>query len=413
VRKIKVGLVGIGGFGSNHLKQIRNFCDNGRVLLEAVCDKNIDVYEKNLVELNFNNIRKYVDYEAFLGSEKGLDLVIICTPIPMHMSMSCLAMEAGYNVLLEKPPAVTIQDIDKIIATKVKTGKMCFVGFQMTSCKSFVSFKESLQSDIIGGILKIAGTGTWCRDHGYFTRAPWVGKILYNGNYVLDGTVNNPLAHVLNNCLILAGSKATKDASPQWVQSELYKANDIESEDTSCLRVMTQGGTEVYFIATICGKNNDLPYIIVTGERGKGIWSYNGTCEFYDTEGTLIKRNSIISDSNNDHYENIISYLQGLSNKIPCNIEDTRNFVLVSNLAFESSKITHKIDKQYLDYLNTDKIKISEINEKTDFLYLRDIEKIVEQAVVECKLFSELGVAWAVETSRFYAENYTKFELYK
>jgi predicted dehydrogenase len=413
MRKAKVALVGIGGFGVSHLNTISQLQEKGTVELSAVCDKNLALYESNLDKFNFNNIRKYTDYEEFLAKEKALDLVILSTPIPLHKAMSCMAMEAGNNVLLEKPPAVTIQDIDYIIAAQQKTQKHCFVGFQMTSSKSFLQFKEELQSGIIGELTRITGAGNWCRSQGYFTRSPWVGKLIHNGNYVLDGTVNNPFAHLLNNCLLLAGLKDKKYRVPNWVQAELYRSNNIEGEDTSCVRVMTVGNTEVYFLATICSKKNDLPIINVLGTKGRALWRYDGFYEFYDLNNNLIKENCIVSNANLDHLENITNYIMGENSELPCSISDTRDFVLTSNLAFESSKTTHKIAKEYLAYFNENCERIDELKQNKDFIYLKDIEDIINSSVKEGKLFSELGIKWSMKTSPFYAKDYKSFELYK
>lgn len=66
-------------------------------------------------------------------------------------------------MLLEKPPAVTIQDIDEIISAAEETGRLCAVNFLLTSSKSFLDLKNRVKEGRLGKIRKIAGAGLWKR----------------------------------------------------------------------------------------------------------------------------------------------------------------------------------------------------------------------------------------------------------
>jgi len=112
--KLRLALVGLGGMGKTHLKVIRQLADEGKVELVAVCNRNSDRFSESLSKFGFESAHRYEDYDVFINSGEKLDLVVISTPIPLHKIMSCKALTAGYNVLLEKPPAVTIQDIDEM-----------------------------------------------------------------------------------------------------------------------------------------------------------------------------------------------------------------------------------------------------------------------------------------------------------
>ena len=306
--RLKIGLVGVGGFGQVLLKYIFKLQDEGRLDLSAVCDIHPETFPSATEGVTPGLIRTHSDYDHFLNSERQLDAIMIATPIPLHVEMGIKAMEAGYNVMLEKPPALTLQDIDRMIDMRKRTGKVFAIGFQHTSEQSFVRFSELIRNGMIGKIKTICAAGLWKRTRGYFTRSEWVGKLLLNGNYVLDGTINNPFSHLLMNCLILSGLQDQQEVSPKWVQAELYHANDIESEDTSCLRAKMDNGIEILYWASICGQNDGTPFIMVEGTGGKASWDYDGRIRHWDTTDRLQNEFTVESDRRYDHLVNFTDY---------------------------------------------------------------------------------------------------------
>jgi len=343
--RLKIGLAGVGGFGQVLLKYIFKLQDEGRLDLSAVCDINPETLPSTVAGATQGLIRAHSNYDRFLNSERQLDAIIIATPIPLHVEMGIKAMEAGYNVMLEKPPALTLQDMDRMIDMRKRTGKVFAIGLQHTSEKSFVRFSELIHSGMIGEIKAICAAGLWKRTRGYFTRSEWVGKLLLNGNYVLDGTINNPFSHLLMNCLILSGFQDQQEVSPKWVQAELYHANDIKSEDTSCLRAKMDNGIEILYWASICGQDNGTPFIMAEGTGGKALWDYDGRISHWDATDQLQNEFTVECDRRHDHLVNFTDFLAGRTDRLSCPLEATRKFVLTANLAFESAGKTKKLTK--------------------------------------------------------------------
>ena len=85
---------------------------------------------------------------------------------------------------MEKPPAVTIQDIDEIIGVANKRGQLCEVNFQTITGKAFRILVEKLRKGQLGDIEKVVGVGMWKRTQAYYQRTPWAGKLVHNSNYV-------------------------------------------------------------------------------------------------------------------------------------------------------------------------------------------------------------------------------------
>ncbi|SNX54649.1 Gfo/Idh/MocA family oxidoreductase [Thermoanaerobacterium sp. RBIITD] len=398
----RIGLIGISGFGSIHLRSI-NFLEGKKVNLKAITEVN---YEKNkdiINKLSLNGVKYFKDYRQMLNDMKNLDFVVISTPIHFHAQMAIDAIKEGFNVLLEKPPAVTIQDINAIIEAKRNYNKICAVDFQNTSGTAFRKLIEYIKSGKLGKIKTIIGVGCWKRDDSYYQRNNWAGKLVINNNYVLDGSINNPLAHLLNNELIIAESSEKGGGEPKEVISELYHGHKIEGEDTACVKIVTTKGIEVYYYSTLCNKREELPYIIVEAEKANVYWNYDNKFRIKYFDG-----NEEVYDGGKEDlfvkiYENMIEHLFK-GKELYCPVEITRNFVLASNGAFESSKEIFDIPDEFIEV---------NIEDGKKFTYIKNIREIIEYASENKKLFSEMNVNWGRKTEKVNMKNYEKFDLFK
>ena len=88
MERLKLGLVGIGGFGQVLLKVIRKLQEEDRVELSAVGDIHLEKFLHTLEEKPLGTIRTHSDYDRFLNRERHLDAIIIATPIPLHADQS-------------------------------------------------------------------------------------------------------------------------------------------------------------------------------------------------------------------------------------------------------------------------------------------------------------------------------------
>ena len=402
MKRCKVGLVGIGGMGDAHLAFLRSMADRGRAELCAACDRDLARYAPNLEKHGFRGVRQYGDFDAFLRAGEALDLVVISTPIHLHRSMFCKTVEAGYNVLLEKPPAVTLQDLDAMRETLAGAKVLGAVGFQHTAEKSFVAFQKRLEEGVIGEVCSVRAQGIWRRYRSYFARTPWAGRLRLGGQYVLDGTVNNPFAHLIQNALLLArtGGRSSQIAE---VRAELYHANPIESEDTSCVKIRTKGGVDILFAATIAAQTEEAPFIRVVGSKGEGFWDYEGNFRFARGENDVpFETAKIDCDAPLDLYDSVFDFLTGESDRVCCTLEDTRDFVLAGNLAFVSSGLTHGIGDAYVRVAH---------DESGEYLHIPGVNDLLHRAVRENRLYSECGAPWGVPSRSATAEGFTAFTL--
>lgn len=402
MKKCKTALIGIHGFGRKHLKQL--LLMQTREDLELIAVSDLRMPSEDLLFFKDQGINCYTDYKKMLLDEREIDFVVLSTPIHLHAAMAIDVMESGYHILLEKPPASVIQELDKIIETAEKTGRECAVNFLNASGKAFKELQRVLSAAVLGEIKTITGIGLWQRDENYYARTSWSGKVKEGEKYILDGTIHNSLSHLLNNMLIIAGIVNKDDEQaivPILARGELYHANAIDSEDTSCIQVKMSNGVELYYYATQCSLEPQTPCIRIDGSEGSAIWDYN---------------NSLIIEKNGDReiyefgeenylenmYMNLIKVISGESDKLICPVKATRNFMLVSNGSFESSGRIHAIPVGFCH-------KVTAEQDNSYVTTIPNIEEIFHSAAEKKLLFSDMGVPWSHTTMPFNLSDYNRF----
>ncbi|MFF5722001.1 Gfo/Idh/MocA family protein [[Kitasatospora] papulosa] len=258
-------LAGARGHGRWHLANIRRLQHQGLVRLAGICeltpltDDELDVFAGEMPEQS-------ADFGALLDST-GARVAVVCTPIPTHTALALTAAARGVHLLLEKPPAATWADYARMADGVREAGVACQIGFQSFGSHAVPAVKELIGDGAIGSVRGIGAAGAWVRDDAYFRRAPWAGRRRMNGTDVVDGVLTNPLAHAVATALELAGRGTAEDVKS--IETELFRAHDIESDDTSCVRITTTDGMPVTVAVTLCAEEAGEPYVVVHGDRGR------------------------------------------------------------------------------------------------------------------------------------------------
>jgi predicted dehydrogenase len=113
--RLRVGVVGAGIYGSNH---IAAYHWNRDVDLVAVCDFRQE--RRDAVERRYG-VKAYAQVEAMLEAER-LDALSVATPDAFHLDPTLAAIRQGVPVLVEKPLATSIQDANDIIEAAERAG---------------------------------------------------------------------------------------------------------------------------------------------------------------------------------------------------------------------------------------------------------------------------------------------------
>lgn len=402
MKNIKVGIIGIAGFAKAHLRALDLFNPEEKLFLTAACEVN-SAFAENLAEFAKKEIRTYIDCDTMFKGEQGkLDFIIIPTSIQSHKILAISAMKNGFNVLLEKPPAATIQNLDEIIAASVDTGKFCAVSFQLVYTEDFAKIKELIVNNYLGKLKSITGKMSWQRNSDYYSRNKWAGKTKVDDNWIMDGSISNPGAHYLNNMLIL-GTCGDKNVSLGKINAEFYKANENECEDTVCLNSTLTNGVTVNYYTTLAGGTYHNPVLIFHFENGKIEWEIpeKVTVKKKDSEEySFCLKDPDMHINQHGIYKNILDHIRN-GDEILCDINATRLFMLAVNGAYESAQAVEKIPPEYLIIDKTDKgatsVKIDNIN------------LIIDEAMEKEVLFSDLNVPWSKKRDTFEIRKYCNF----
>lgn len=377
---LNTALIGAGGFGYCHLLALKKLASQQKIKLTAVCD----VEARFRPELESKGIAFFTDYRDLLSAIPDLDYITISTPIHTHSEIASACLQHGIHVLLEKPPAILPEEFKRLTAAQASSGKICAVNYTMTADLAFRKLIELLKNREFGQIHAITGSGLYKRYQSYYLGSPWLGHLTYKNYPLRDGTINNPLSHLLNNMLLLAG--ASGSGRPASVEAELYRVYPISGEDTSCLRIVMENGTQLLFYATLCSLEQTPAQITVTGSKGSALWKYPG---YLQTAAG--QENYPVEENPTDQIQdNICEFLLN-GTPLFSPLSSCRNTVLVSDAAFRSVKEIHSIPDNF----------IRSYQENGEHgRALTGIENFVQSAASRQALFSELNLPWAVANQK-------------
>jgi len=277
--------------------------------------------------------RIFPDLGALLAFAPGqIDAILNPTPIPLHRPITIQCLEAGFPVWLEKPPVARLEELDELIEAAGRTGRPVDVCFNSLYSFRVRELKAELAAGVFGAVRRVRGMGGWIRPARYWTRAGWVGRVRDGSTWIYDGTINNPFAHVVCNCLFFAAPQTDALAEFDSLDARLWHANPIESEDTSSLRLTTREGVEVLCHLTLCPEEEIPPVTVIDAEKA--------TISLEDFQDVTIAWHDGRHERRQGFSENRIEMLETLCHNLrnagdrPCPLSMTRPFVRLVNAAF-------------------------------------------------------------------------------
>jgi UDP-2-acetamido-3-amino-2,3-dideoxy-glucuronate N-acetyltransferase len=144
VSAVKVGVVGSGYWGRNHVRVFNNLgalshvCDTSCEALDAVCG-------------SLDGVTATTCFEDILARPE-ISGVVIATPAVTHFELARAAMEAGKDVLVEKPLALSIQEGKELVEISERTGRVLMVGHILLYHPAVAALKSIMDSGELGKI---------------------------------------------------------------------------------------------------------------------------------------------------------------------------------------------------------------------------------------------------------------------
>jgi len=330
--KIKFAVVGLGSIGKRHIA-VLDAEPNAEIV--AICDTD----ENKCIELSglYGGLKWYNDFDTMLG-EVQADVVNIVTPHALHKSMSIAASKKGFNVLVEKPMALSVEDCNEMNIAAQKSGVKLWVVKQNRHNVPVRLAKEAIAAGRLGKIFMIKCDILWNRYQGYYDDSPWRGILKEEG-----GALFTQASHFIDLLIWWCGDIVS-------VKGHMETQNhSIETEDSGCAIMKFSSGTIGSLVWTTCVYNKNYEgSITIIGERGtiKIGGKYLNKIEYWDVEGFPLDENIEYTD-----LPNAYGKYQGTSSNHDKVISDLINELRTGNGTmvdgFEGVKTIDAIEKIY------------------------------------------------------------------
>ena len=256
MKKVRIGIIGIGNMGSVHAGNIIDGkCPE--LELSAVCD--IKAEKLEAIKEKSPDTALFYDAEEMMDS--GLiDAVLIAIPHYDHPKYAIMAMKKGLHVMVEKPAGVYTKQVLEMNAAAEKCNvKFALMMNQRTNC-IYRKMREIVKSGEMGAIKRTSWIITdWYRPQAYYDSGDW--RATWSGEG--GGVLLNQCPHNLDLWQWICGM-------PKKVEAKLHygKWHDIEVEDDVTAYVEYENGATGTFITT----TGDVPgtnRFEITLEHGK------------------------------------------------------------------------------------------------------------------------------------------------
>lgn len=340
-------VVGYGGMGAGF--HVKNALTSDVVNLLGVYD--IDEAKNELARSR--GIYAYSSFEEVLADER-VDMITVAVPNDSHLDLVVRALEAGKNVLCEKPVALSMADLDAMISAAEKSGKIFSVHQNRRFDVDYLAIKKIVEDGKIGKPLRIES-----RIHGSRgIPSDWRGTKEHGGGMILDWGV-----HLIDQILQIVKEPIKR------VHCTVTNYTNKEVDDGFYLTLTFASGIEAFievgtlnFIA--------LPRFYMKAEKGTAIISDWRECAkvvkckyWHESEvvpvetaagltKTMAPRDSVtveefseerpVSDVHN-YYRNFCAAIDGKETQMVTHAE-MRKVLRVMELAFKSAELDQTID---------------------------------------------------------------------
>jgi myo-inositol 2-dehydrogenase/D-chiro-inositol 1-dehydrogenase len=217
MKKIKVGVIGVGRIGKLHLENLAVRIPSAEVV--AVADVFVEEAEKFAARFGIKTVT--ADYREIL-SNKDIEAVIICSPTDTHAQYTIEAAQAGKHIFCEKPLDLSLDKIREVLNVTEKSGVKLMIGFNRRFDPNYAKVQQMVKDGKVGEphILKITS-----RDPA----PPPAEYVAVSGGMFLDMTI-----HDFDMARFVVGSEVSEVYAKTnvLVDPAIGKAGDVDTAVT-------------------------------------------------------------------------------------------------------------------------------------------------------------------------------------
>lgn len=257
--KVRIGIIGLGNIGSQHLRYIHE----GKVAggeLAAVCDSKPERLQWVRQTLG-PAIQVYDNPEALFKSGI-IDGVLIATPHYAHPEMAIQAFGHGLHVLIEKPAGVYSKQVRLMNEAALKSGKVFGIMYNQRTNPLYQKLRNLVQSGELGQLKRTHWIiTTWYRSQSYYDSGGW--RATWSGEG--GGVLLNQCPHQLDLWQWICGMPIRVRAFCGFGK---YHAIEVEDDVTAYVEY-ENGATGVFVTST--GETPGTNRFEIIGDRGKAV----------------------------------------------------------------------------------------------------------------------------------------------
>lgn len=253
--KVRTALVGCGKVGQIHATALQGLAEADFV---AVCDR--DRNRAGAYGERFG-VRAFTDLAEMLKAARP-QVILVCTPHPLHAESVVQAAQAGVSALVEKPLAASLADCDAMLTASRAAGTKLGVVSQRRLYESVQRMKAAIDAGKIGvPILGVFSMFSW-RDQAYYQSDPWRGKWQTEGG----GVLVNQSPHQLDLLQWFMGE--IDQISGDWTNlNHPY----IEVEDTALAMIRFKSGALGSVVTSLSQRPGIYTKVHIHGANGASV----------------------------------------------------------------------------------------------------------------------------------------------
>lgn len=336
MNNINIAIIGCGRIAQRHAQHISNTTGANLV---AVCDIENEKADKLAQEYS---AKVFYTVEDLLQN-KNIDLVAICSPNGLHAKHTILALNAGINVLCEKPMAISVYDCGEMIKTAEKANKRLFVIKQNRYNPPVNVVKNAIDQGKLGKINSIQLSCFWNRNEDYYKNS-WKGTKELDG-----GTLYTQFSHFIDLLYYLVGDvKEVKAFGANFIHQ-----NMIEFEDTGVVILKFHNDAIGTINYTVNSYNGNMEgSLTIFGDKGtvKIGGQYLNELEYQQIENFKIENLATGNTANNyGQYKGSMSNHDMIYENV---VDVMLNGGQITTNMFEGLKTVEIIDKIYTQIKN-------------------------------------------------------------
>lgn len=241
---MKCAIIGCGRIAANHVKAIEK---NG-LDLTALCEVAPGKANELLERVGWQGSRPliYESYSRMLSEQPDIELIAIATESGRHAHIALDCIDAGKNLIIEKPIAMSMADADEIVRRSVDRGVKVAACHQNRFNAAVRHTRLAVDKGRFGRMSHGSVHVRWARDREYYDQALWRGSWDQDG-----GCLMNQCIHGVDLLRWMMGG----EVSSVYAQTRQRFHDYLQAEDVGVAVVTFADGS----VATIEGSVNVYP----------------------------------------------------------------------------------------------------------------------------------------------------------